>query len=75
LGDSQIPYSHLRLSKLYPSHYAALQHLLNKRIKGSEFLGKRMGSEFLGKRMGSEFLGKRMGSEFLGKRKRRNVVV
>ncbi len=46
---------------------------LNRRVMGSEFLGKRaiMGSEFLGKRaLGSEFLGKRaiMGSEFLGKR-------
>ena len=46
---------------------------VNRRVMGSEFLGKRaiMGSEFLGKRaLGSEFLGKRaiMGSEFLGKR-------
>ena len=46
---------------------------VNRRVMGSEFLGKRavMGSEFLGKRavMGSEFLGKRaLGSEFLGKR-------
>lgn len=45
---------------------------LNRRVMGSEFLGKRavMGSEFLGKRaLGSEFLGKRaLGSEFLGKR-------
>jgi hypothetical protein len=36
---------------------------LNRRVMGSEFLGKRaiLGSEFLGKRalMGSEFLGKR----------------
>lgn len=63
-------YPHLRLN---PSQYAALQHYLSKRIRGSEFLGKRMGSEFLGKRMGSEFLGKRMGSEFLGRR-RRNVA-
>jgi len=44
---------------------------LDKRVPGSEFLGKRVpGSEFLGKRVpGSEFLGKRVpGSEFLGKR-------
>lgn len=44
---------------------------VNKRVPGSEFLGKRVpGSEFLGKRVpGSEFLGKRVpGSEFLGKR-------
>merc|ERR1712141_194610 len=44
---------------------------INKRVPGSEFLGKRVpGSEFLGKRApGSEFLGKRVpGSEFLGKR-------
>jgi len=44
---------------------------LDKRVPGSEFLGKRVpGSEFLGKRVpGSEFLGKRApGSEFLGKR-------
>lgn len=53
----------------------------NRRVLGSEFLGKRglefpwksnrrLGSEFLGKRsLGSEFLGKRaLGSEFLGKR-------
>merc|ERR1711863_100770 len=34
---------------------------INKRVPGSEFLGKRVpGSEFLGKRVpGSEFLGKR----------------
>merc|ERR1712012_191970 len=46
---------------------------LDKRVPGSEFLGKRVpGSEFLGKSVpGSEFLGKRVpGSEFLGKRSR-----
>jgi len=55
-------------------------YVWQKRVPGSEFLGKRSGgnsfdkrvpgSEFLGKRVpGSEFLGKRVpGSEFLGKR-------
>ncbi|CAG2179678.1 unnamed protein product [Oppiella nova] len=56
--------------RLNPKYYGTLQHLLNKRIKGSEFLGKRMGSEFLGKRADGFYKVKKMGSEFLGRRRR-----
>jgi hypothetical protein len=67
--SSHLPsYYSLRLN---PKYYGALQHLLNKRLKGSEFLGKRMGSEFLGKKRSDNiYLTKKMGSEFLGRRRR-----
>ncbi|XP_054163866.1 uncharacterized protein LOC128961636 [Oppia nitens] len=41
------PFYGLRVN---PKYYGTFHQLINKRIKGSEFLGKRMGSEFLGKR-------------------------
>ncbi|CAG2108425.1 unnamed protein product [Medioppia subpectinata] len=55
--------------RINPKYYGTLHNLMNKRIKGSEFLGKRMGSEFLGKRA-DFYKVKRMGSEFLGRRRR-----
>lgn len=57
--------------RLNPKYYGSLQRVLSKRLRGSEFLGKRMGSEFLGKKRSDNiYLTKKMGSEFLGRRRR-----